>query len=108
MTALPGLNSAPTYRGPRAVPKRSAAAAWSSPSAAKPSARNASAEALRADGFAAEGLDHAAAAERLGTALGPRYVGALFKPGKAVIHSARYNFGLAQAAAKLGARFAYG
>jgi gamma-glutamylputrescine oxidase len=68
----------------------------------------ASAMALRADGFAAEWLDRAAAEACLGTALGPRYVGALFKPEDGVIHSARYNFGVAQAAARRGARFAFG
>ena len=67
----------------------------------------ASAEALRADGFAAEWLDRVQAEASLGTALGPQYVGALFKPEDGVIHSARYTFGVAQAAARRGARFAY-
>jgi gamma-glutamylputrescine oxidase len=68
----------------------------------------ASAQALQADGFAAEWLDRAAAEACLGTALAPRYVGALFKPDDGVIHSARYAFGTAQAAARRGAHFAYG
>jgi gamma-glutamylputrescine oxidase len=68
----------------------------------------ASANALRADGFAAQWLERAAAEACLGTALGPQYVGALFKPDDGVIHSARYTFGVAQAAARRGAQFAYG
>ena len=68
----------------------------------------ASAGALRADGVAAEWLERAAAEACLGTRLGPRYRGALFKPEDGVIHSARYTLGTAQAAARRGARFAYG
>ncbi len=68
----------------------------------------ASAAMLRADGFAAEWLERAAAEERLGTRLGRQYLGALFKPEAGVIHSARYTFGTAQAAARHGAVFAYG
>ena len=71
----------------------------------------ASAAALRADGqdeHHAEWLDRAAAQACLGTALGPQFLGGLFKPGEGVIDSARYTFGVAQAAARRGARFAYG
>jgi gamma-glutamylputrescine oxidase len=68
----------------------------------------ASAEALRADGFAGEWLERATAEEYVGTALNPQVVGGLIKPDDGVIHSARYTFGTAQAAARHGAQFVYG
>src|SRR5579859_386165 len=72
----------------------------------------ASAAALRQDlagsGRPAEWLERAAAQDCLGTRLRPDIVGGLFKPEDGVIHSARYTFGVARAAAGQGARFAYG
>ncbi len=62
---------------------------------------------MHADGFAAEWLDRAAAMEKLGTTLGPEYTGALFKPDEGQIHSARYAFGVAEAARRHGAQFAF-
>ncbi|MGQ0603733.1 MAG: NAD(P)/FAD-dependent oxidoreductase [Anaerolineales bacterium] len=68
----------------------------------------ASAEALHADGFPAEWLDRSATVNVFGTALGDAYVGALWKPNDAVIHSARYTLGMAEAAMRHGATFACG
>jgi glycine/D-amino acid oxidase-like deaminating enzyme len=67
----------------------------------------ASARLLQADGFPAEWLDRPAAIEKLGTPLAPEFVGALFKSNDAVLHSARYTLGVAQAALRRGARFAF-
>lgn len=63
--------------------------------------------ALNADGFEGEWLERIEAEKRLGTALGPHYRGAVFAPGDGQIHSARYAFGVAQAARRGGALFAY-
>ena len=67
-----------------------------------------SAKALRADSFAAEWLDRAATVKQFGAPLGEEYVGALWKPNDAVIHSARYTLGVAEAAVRHGAAFACG
>jgi glycine/D-amino acid oxidase-like deaminating enzyme len=68
----------------------------------------ASAEALRADGFPAVWLDRAATVKQFGAALGEAYMGALWKPNDAVIHSARYTLAMAEAARRYGAMFACG
>lgn len=63
--------------------------------------------ALNADGFEGEWLDRAAAEKQVGTTLGPEYVGAAFAPGDGQLHSARYTFGVAEAARRGGASFAF-
>ncbi len=67
----------------------------------------ASAQELKADGFQAEWLDRAAAQATLGTTLGPVVTGAYFDPISGTIHSARYTYGVAEAARRAGAYFAY-
>lgn len=74
----------------------------------KAAALRLSAEALRADSFPAEWLDRAATVKQFGAPLGEEYVGALWKPNDAVIHSARYTLGVAEAAWRHGATFACG
>jgi len=66
-----------------------------------------SAALLRADGFAAEWLDRAAAEAAWGTRLGEQFTGALFNPSGAALHSARYTQGVAAAAQRLGAHFCF-
>lgn len=75
--------------------------------AAEAQALQTTADWLRADGFPAEWLTRAEAIRRLGAELGPAYVGALWKPGDGQFHSTRYTQGVALAAERLGARFAY-
>lgn len=65
------------------------------------------AQALSEDGFAAHWLERAEAERHLGTRLGERYLGAVLKPEDGQFHSARYAFGVAEAARKLGARLAF-
>ncbi len=67
-----------------------------------------SAALLRADGLAGEWLDRAAAEAVWGTRLGEQFAGALFNPGGAALHSARYTQGVAAAAQRLGAQFCFG
>jgi len=65
------------------------------------------AQALNEDGFAAHWLERAEAEKKLGTSLGERYLGAVLKPDDGQFHSARYAFGVAEAARNLGARLAF-
>jgi glycine/D-amino acid oxidase-like deaminating enzyme len=65
------------------------------------------AHALNADGFSAHWLERAEAEAKLGTRMGEQYVGAMLKPEDGQFHSARYTFGVAEAALKLGARFVF-
>lgn len=67
----------------------------------------ASVRALNEDGFEGEWLERALAERQLGTMLGPDYAGAVFTPGDGQIHSACYTFGMAEAALRYGARFAF-
>jgi gamma-glutamylputrescine oxidase len=62
---------------------------------------------LQADGFAGDWLERAEAEQRLGTTLGADYVGATYHLGDGQIHSARYAFGVAEAARRGGALFAF-
>lgn len=63
--------------------------------------------ALKADGFGGDWLERAEAEKQLGTTLGQHYVGAVFAPGDGQLHSARYTFGVAEAARRAGALFAF-
>lgn len=65
-------------------------------------------ELLRADGFAAELLDRAAAQELVAAPLGPEIVGAKFNPAGATLHSARLIRGLLAAAVEHGASLSWG
>lgn len=65
------------------------------------------AQALNEDGYAAHWLERAEAEKQLGTQMGEPYLGAVLKPEDGQFHSARYTFGMAEAARKLSARFAF-
>ena len=74
---------------------------------AEAAALRASAAAQQADGRPAEWLDRQAAIEHMGTALAPRFCGAVFTPDDGLLHSARYTAGMAQAASRHGARLLF-
>lgn len=63
--------------------------------------------ALREEGIAGEWLARDAIAKHLGTEPGLQFVGAAYRPGQGRVHSARYVQGVAAAAARHGARFAF-
>ena len=59
---------------------------------------------LAAEGVAVEALDRQGVGELIRTPLGPDIVGGLYFPGNALLHSARYLAGVAEAARRHGAR----
>lgn len=65
------------------------------------------ADALRAEGHAADWLDPTATAEYLGTGVGPGIAGGLYRPGQGRVDAARYTYGMAEAAIRSGAQFAF-
>jgi glycine/D-amino acid oxidase-like deaminating enzyme len=66
------------------------------------------AEALRADGIAAQWLDLPAAREVFGTELPSTVLGGLYRPDQDAVHSVAYVRGMAEAAIRSGAAFAFG